>query len=315
MVPTSGATADDRDFIGLHKHDLSPEIFLGFPAPSPAESVHSALLYVIITLSRVFVKGSRQGSPFPDFRGLKGGFPSPPVEPSCEDPWRLEHSTTDFYFSRLAAAYVRGRLGVTQPPLETLTERELAAVVTLGLEAGLRLHRFKRTMGLARVSRALGILQGLRPDSLLDVGSGRGAFLWPLLDRFPDLPVTAIDTDPKRVADIRSVAAGGIGTLTGRGGDVTRLEFGGGAFDVVTLLEVLEHVPQSERALSEAVRVARRFVVLSVPSHADDNPEHIHLFSRDRLADLLREAGAARVTTEAVHNHWIAVANVQTIHP
>lgn len=224
---------------------------------------------------------------------------------------RVDRIDSDFYFTRLAAAYVRGRLDVTQPPLDVLPELELAEVVACGVRTGLRLHRFKRTMGLARVSRVLGILRGLRPDSLLDVGSGRGAFLWPLLDCFPDLPVTAIDTDPNRVADIQSVAAGGIITLTGRVADVTHSGFSDGAFDVVTMLEVLEHVPAPEQALSEAVRVARRFVIVSVPSHADDNPEHIHLFSRERLADLLREAGAKRVTPEAVHNHWIAVANVQ----
>ncbi|NJM35092.1 MAG: AAA domain-containing protein [Rhodomicrobium sp.] len=30
------------------------------------------------------------------------------------------------------------------------------------------------------------------PESLIDFGSGRGVFLWPLLDAFPDLPVMAV---------------------------------------------------------------------------------------------------------------------------
>ena len=226
----------------------------------------------------------------------------------------MDQAESEFYFTKLAAAYVRGRLGITQPPLEVSNRGDLAEVVAQGLGAGLRLHRFKRTMALPRVSRVLGILRGLRPDNLLDVGSGRGAFLWPLLDCFPDLPATAIDTDPKRVTDILAVAAGGIITLTGRVADITRSGFSDGAFDVVTMLEVLEHIPTPEQALSEAIRVARRFVIVSVPSHADDNPGHIHLFSRNRLTDLLREAGAARVTTEAVNNHWIAVANVRAAH-
>ena len=52
--------------------------------------------------------------------------------------------------------------------------------------------------------RVLGLLRGLLGASLelaaprlLDVGSGRGAFLWPLLDAFPRLRVTAIDREAR----------------------------------------------------------------------------------------------------------------------
>jgi hypothetical protein len=98
------------------------------------------------------------------------------------------------YYTRLATAYVRGRLGASAPadlldtPLEELSEAQLGALIAVGQETGLRLHRFKRTMGLPRVRKTLGALRGLAPESLLDVGSGRGAFLWPLLDAFSDLP-------------------------------------------------------------------------------------------------------------------------------
>ncbi len=77
------------------------------------------------------------------------------------------------YFTRLAAAYVRGRL---QPEpvaashgelfarsLDELSEEERAALIELGVEHGLRLHRFKRTMGLPRVARVLGALRGIGP--------------------------------------------------------------------------------------------------------------------------------------------------------
>src|SRR5262249_58033931 len=100
---------------------------------------------------------------------------------------------------RLAGAYERGGGSASMPadlletPLEELSEAQLDAVIAAGQEAELRLHRFKRTMGLPRVRKTLGALRGLAPDSLLDVGSGRGAFLWPLLDAFPALPVTTLD--------------------------------------------------------------------------------------------------------------------------
>lgn len=195
-------------------------------------------------------------------------------------------------------------------PLDALREEDLLALVRLGHERGLRLHRFKRTMGLPRVARVLGALKGIGPSDLLDIGSGRGAFLWPLLDAFPWLPVTALDRLDYRVADIQTVRDGGVESLTPARGDITALAFDDASFDVVTLLEVLEHVPDTVRALAEVCRVARRFIVLSVPSQPDENPEHIHLFSAALLEPLLRTAGAARVTFDYTPGHIIAVAKV-----
>ncbi len=215
-------------------------------------------------------------------------------------------------YERIAAAYVRGRLASTirdhgAPRGEDLDSSQF---IDLGRAAGLRLHRFKRTMGLARVERVLGILAGLAPEKLLDIGSGRGAFLWPLVDRFPDLPVTAVDRLSHRAADLGCVARGGISTLQVVRGDVTRLPFDKGAFDVATLLEVLEHVPDTAAALAELRRVTRRFLVVSVPSQPDENPEHIHLFSSTALTRELEQAGAKRVRVQSVLNHLIAVASL-----
>ena len=53
--------------------------------------------------------------------------------------------------------------------------RDLVTVLELARERKLRLHRFKRTAGLPRVRRVLGALKGFAPETLLDVGSGRGA--------------------------------------------------------------------------------------------------------------------------------------------
>lgn len=223
-------------------------------------------------------------------------------------------------FDRLAAAYVRGAArsspelavdpALLHAPLDELDDACLAALVRLGRAHGLRLHRLKRTMGLPRVQAVLGILRGLGPGELLDIGSGRGAFLWPLLDAMPWLPVTATDVLDHLVADARRVADGGVATLRALKADATDLPFADRSFDVVTMLEVLEHIPDTAAALRSVLRVARRFAILSVPSRPDDNPEHIHLFSAERLAALLREHGAARVSVEQVPGHLIAVARV-----
>lgn len=210
----------------------------------------------------------------------------------------------DRYFTRLAAAYVRGKL---ERDASRLSHDELIAA---GLASGLRLHKFKRSTELPRVRKVLGILRGLSPASLLDVGSGRGTFLWPLLDAFPWLEVTAVDVNPVRVADIAAVGSGGVANLRALRMDAEALELEDGSAEVVTTLEVLEHLTSPRRAAAEAVRVASKYVVASVPSKEDDNPEHINLFDARGFESLFLDAGARAVKVEYVLNHMIAVVSV-----
>ena len=81
-----------------------------------------------------------------------------------------------------------------------------------------------------------------------------------------------------------------------------------GAFDVVSLLEVLEHIPAVERAVRSAVRLARRYVVVTVPSKPDNNPEHIHLLTREKLTCLFRQAGCGRLQFGGVNGHLLLIA-------
>ena len=207
------------------------------------------------------------------------------------------------YFLDLAAAFVRGRRA-DAPDLPA------AGLVAWGRQAGLRVHKFKRNAGLPRVHKVLGMLRGLGPQSLLDVGSGRGTFLWPLLDAFPYLRVTAVDVNPVRVRDLDAVRAGGIERLDVVQADVCALDRPPRSVDGVTLLEVLEHIPDPAAAAGRALRAARSFAIVSVPSREDDNPEHIHLFDAGRLDALLREAGATSVRIDHVLNHMIALARL-----
>jgi ubiquinone/menaquinone biosynthesis C-methylase UbiE len=192
-------------------------------------------------------------------------------------------------------------------PLDELSTDDVQTLIRFGREHGLRLHKFKRTMELPRVRKVLGILKGLQPQSLLDIGSGRGTFLWPLVNEFPVLPVTAIDTREQRITDIEAVRRGGVATVLARRMDATALEFADNQFEVVTMLEVLEHIPEWRPALAEACRVAGRFLVLSVPSREDDNPEHIHRFDPRILEEQLEQVGIRRVKFDPVLNHLIAV--------
>ncbi len=53
--------------------------------------------------------------------------------------------------------------------------------------------------------------------------------------------------------------------------------------------------------------MARRFVVASVPSQPDNNPEHWRLFTSDSLASLSMDAGAEPVQIEHVRGYRAAV--------
>jgi Rnl2 family RNA ligase len=207
----------------------------------------------------------------------------------------------ELYYADLAWAFLRGRL----PEAGTG-----AALLAAARAVEIRWHKFKRKSGPPRVTQVLSMLEALAPSSLLDIGSGRGAFLWPLVARFETLEVIAVDRLDHRVRDIEAVHAGGIARVRGQLGDVCALAFADAAFDIVTILEVLEHLEDPAAAAAQVLRVASRFVVASVPSHPDDNPEHIRLFTKDTLTALFEDAGATRVQISYVHNHMIAVVTV-----
>ncbi|HZR83306.1 MAG TPA: methyltransferase domain-containing protein [Candidatus Binatia bacterium] len=94
--------------------------------------------------------------------------------------------------------------------------------------------------------------------TLLDVGGTMGGDAGHLAwtgDFFPGLPVTVVDRRPADVPEHVALATG------------APLPFADRAFDVVTALDVLEHVPPAERAawLAEAWRVTARVLVLGNP--------------------------------------------------
>lgn len=167
---------------------------------------------------------------------------------------------------------------------------------------------------MPRVQTVLGFLHGIVPtgqcESLLDVGSGRGVFLFPLLRDFPELKVTSLDILPHRHELMQCIHDGGVGNLTPQLADITTWNAPDKSFDVVTLLEVMEHIPDTGAVVRNAVRLARNYVIVSVPSKPDDNPEHIHLFSDEDLRQLFLEAGAKRVKFMSVTNSRVMAATL-----
>jgi len=225
------------------------------------------------------------------------------------------------YFRHLAAAFVRGSAlpggtmslseTLLHEPLDSLTCEQLEHIIAIGAKSGLRLHKFKRTHeSLPRVRRVLGFLRGIAPESLLDVGSGRGAFLWPCLNTFPWLPVTVCEIDPVRIRLYEAVRKGGIDRLHCYQSDIAAIDLPDRSFDVVTMLEVIEHLERPLEAIQVGLRLAARHLIVSVPSKEDNNPAHIHYLTKSKLETLFKDAGCRRIRFDGVPGHLILITTL-----
>jgi SAM-dependent methyltransferase len=137
-------------------------------------------------------------------------------------------------------------------------------------------------------------------SSVLDVGARDGHFSQLLTEHFES--VTALDLtmpqlDFRRVRPVQ--------------GDVTKLQFPDDNFDVVFCAEVLEHVPELQKACSEIERVARHAVVIGVPYRQDTrlgrttcnhcgkrNPPwgHVNTFDEDKVSRLFPKCRPIRTS-------------------
>jgi SAM-dependent methyltransferase len=101
------------------------------------------------------------------------------------------------------------------------------------------------------------------PESAVDVGCGEGVLTERFAERLGSGHVVGVDLeDPKLRAEWARRARPNLDFRTFNGGD---LPFERDEFDVACAIEVLEHVPDPGGMLAEMSRVARRWLLVSVP--------------------------------------------------
>jgi 2-polyprenyl-3-methyl-5-hydroxy-6-metoxy-1,4-benzoquinol methylase len=139
------------------------------------------------------------------------------------------------------------------------------------------------------------------PESVLDVGCGEGVLTEQWAQRLGDGRVVGTDLDDPKLA--AEWATRRRPNLQFEAMPVQSLAFGDDAFDLVAATEVLEHVDHPEAAVAEMARVARRWLLVSVP--------HEPLWRALNVARgaYLRELG----NTPGHLNHWTRAGFVRML--
>ena len=105
-----------------------------------------------------------------------------------------------------------------------------------------------------------GLLDHYCVESLLDVGCGTGRSLQYLGERHPNLALAGVEP----VAELRNIARQkSLDSTDLFKGNACNLEFDDNQFDCVTMFGVLHHIPTPEKAILEAIRVAKKIVFIS----------------------------------------------------
>jgi len=136
----------------------------------------------------------------------------------------------------------------------------------------------------------LAVIKDLRIDSVLDAGCGEGFTLDKLHENKigeklegVDFLKTAIELGKKTHPHLKL-----------RQGNIYHLPYKDNSFDLVICTEVLEHLKDPKKALSEIQRVALRYVILSVPNEP--------FFM---MANFLRGKNITRFGNDIEHiQHW-----------
>lgn len=150
-----------------------------------------------------------------------------------------------------------------------------------------------------RVQLVLRLLPRRAGRSVLDVGCGDG-YLCDRLGSRGYRGVVGLDLARTRLA----YASARYPDLALLQSDVIDLPFADATFDVVTCVEVLEHVPDAAGALAELARVSKRYVICTTP-YCEDVSEnfcphcgngfppagHLHRFDEHRFEDMGQRAG------------------------
>lgn len=134
------------------------------------------------------------------------------------------------------------------------------------------------------------LVKDLPAEKIIDVGCGEGFTLSLFREKGIGKMLEGIDSSVTAIELGKELAPG----MTLSVGDIYRLPYPDGAFDLVICSEVLEHLENPAAALKELVRVSGKYCLFSVPNEP-----------WFRLANFLRGKNISRWGNDIEHiNHW-----------
>ncbi len=143
----------------------------------------------------------------------------------------------------------------------------------------------------------------LKPESLVSVGCGEGFDLKHILSIYQpkktvgvDLSKSALNYAQKQLPEVEFIQE-----------DASKLPFKDNQFDLVVALEILEHIPDYDKAISELKRIAKNKVIITVPwepsfsmvslmrgkylKRLGRHPEHINAWNKKSFTKVIKKHG------------------------
>jgi SAM-dependent methyltransferase len=137
------------------------------------------------------------------------------------------------------------------------------------------------------------LMKGLSFNSVLDAGCGTGVLLQQILAEYPKVHLTGSEFSPQGLEFAQKRLPNADFHVL----DLSR-ETLERKFDLVTCIDVLEHIPDDRAALKNLLAMTAGYLILSLPlgplykfKAEVDRMGHVHGYSRAELEGKIREAG------------------------
>lgn len=105
------------------------------------------------------------------------------------------------------------------------------------------------------------LVNSLGVKNILDIGCGEGFVDKYLISKNKDLIIHGIDINEEAISMAKQVCPDAVFEK----GDIFNIDYPDKSFDLILVIEVLEHLVNPEVAIKEAKRLSRKYCIFSVP--------------------------------------------------